>query len=124
MGFNRFVGPFFRFADADAGTIRRFAFVIGDKHMNAAGSVHGGMLMAFVDMAMGQTARLETGGAGGSTVSLNCDFVGPGRLHDVVEARVRVTRRARTMIFLTAELFARDRLLLVATGLWKVLGVS
>ena len=64
----------------------------------------GGMLMAFVDMAMGQTSRAETGATGGSTVSLNSDFVGPGRLHDVVEARVRVTRRARTMIFLSAEL--------------------
>lgn len=124
MGFNRFVGPFYRLADADEGAIRRFAFVIDDKHMNAAGSVHGGMLMAFVDMAMGQTARIETGATGGSTVSLNCDFVGPGRLHDVVEARVRVTRRARTMIFLTAELFSGDRLLLVATGFWKVLGAS
>ena len=124
VGFNRFVGPFFRLPDGDGGAIRRFGFVIGDKHMNAAGTVHGGMLMAFVDMAMGQTSRLEMAGAGGSTVSLNCDFVGPGRLHDVVEARVRVTRRARTMIFLTAELFADDRPLLLATGLWKVRGAS
>jgi acyl-coenzyme A thioesterase PaaI-like protein len=54
-------------------------------------------------------------------VSINCDFVGPGRLHDVVEARVHVSRRARTMIFLSAELVADGRLLLVATALWKVL---
>ncbi|HUO94572.1 MAG TPA: PaaI family thioesterase [Rhizomicrobium sp.] len=122
VGFNDYVGPYYRLPDAEDGRLRRFAFVIAEKHMNAGGSVHGGMLMAFVDMAMGQTSRAETGAKGGSTVSLNSDFVGPGRLHDVVEARVRVTRRARTMIFLSAELFAGDRLLLVATGLWKVLG--
>ena len=84
--------------------MRRFAFVVAEKHMNASGTIHGGMLMSFVDMAMGQTSRAETGATGGSTVSLNSDFVGPGRLHDVIEARVRVTRRARTMIFLSAEL--------------------
>jgi uncharacterized protein (TIGR00369 family) len=120
-GFNLTVGPFYRLPDVDGGALRRFAFVIADKHMNAAGSVHGGMLMTFADMAMGQTSRLETGAKGGSTVSLNCDFVGPGRLGDVVEARVRVSRRARTMVFLSAELFASDRLLLVATGLWKII---
>ena len=121
-GFNNYVGPFYRLPDVDGGAVRRFAFVVAEKHMNAAGTIHGGMLMSFVDMAMGQSSRAETGATGGSTVSLNSDFVGPGRLHDVIEARVRVSRRARTMIFLSAELFAGDRLLLVATGLWKVIG--
>jgi acyl-coenzyme A thioesterase PaaI-like protein len=121
-GFNNYVGPFYRLPDVDGGAVRRFAFVVAEKHMNASGTIHGGMLMSFVDMAMGQTARAETGATGGSTISLNSDFVGPGRLHDVIEARVRVSRRARTMIFLSAELSAGDRLLLVATGLWKVIG--
>jgi acyl-coenzyme A thioesterase 13 len=124
VGFNRYVGPFFRLPDAEDGGTPRFAFVVADKHMNAGGTIHGGMLMSFVDMAMGQTARLTTGASGGSTVSLNCDFVGPGRLGDVIEAQVRVTRRARTMIFLSAEIRAGDRLLLVATGLWKVIGAT
>lgn len=122
VGFNHYIGPFYRLPDAEGGAVRRFAFVVAEKHMNSAGSVHGGMLMTFVDMSMGQTSRAETGATGGSTVSLNSDFVGPGRLHDVIEARVRVSRRARTMVFLSAELFAGDRLLLVATGLWKVIG--
>ena len=120
VGFNQFVGPFYRLPDAEAGTIKRLAFVITEKHMNAAGSVHGGMLMSFADMAMSRTARSDDGNATVSTVSVNCDFVGPARLNDVVEARVRVSRRARTMVFLAAELVAGDRLLLVATGLWKV----
>jgi acyl-coenzyme A thioesterase 13 len=120
VGFINYVGPFYRLPDD--GAVRRFAFVIAEKHMNAGGTVHGGMLMSFVDVAMAQSSRAETGATGGSTVSLNSDFVGPGRLHDVVEARVRVTRRARTMIFLSAELSAGDRLLLVATGLCKVIG--
>jgi uncharacterized protein (TIGR00369 family) len=121
VGFNNYIGPFYRLPDMEGGVIKRFALVVADKHMNSAGSVHGGVLMTLADMAMGNTSRLETGAKGGSTVSLNCDFVGPGRLNDVVEARVHISRRARTMLFLSAELFAGDRLLLVATGLWKMI---
>jgi uncharacterized protein (TIGR00369 family) len=119
-GFNRFVGPLFRLPETPGDEIRRFAFLVTDKHMNSAGTVHGGMLMAFADVAMGQTARAATGAKSCSTVSLNCDFVGPGRLGDTIEARVKVTRRARTMVFLSAELVTGDRTVLVATGLWKV----
>jgi acyl-coenzyme A thioesterase PaaI-like protein len=122
VGFNHYVGPYYRLPDADGGETRRFAFVVAEKHMNVGGTIHGGMLMSFVDMAMGQSSRLATGATGGSTVSLNCDFVGPGRLGDVIEARVKISRRARTMIFLSAEISAGDRLLLVATGLWKIIG--
>ena len=123
-GFNRFVGPFYRLAETENGAVKRFAFVVAQHHMNAAGSVHGGMLMTFADMAMGHTARIETSSHGASTVSLNCDFVGPGHLHDVVEARVRVTRRTRTVVFLSCEIAAETRQLLVATGLWKLVATS
>jgi uncharacterized protein (TIGR00369 family) len=120
-GFNRFVGPLFRLPETPGDEIRRFAFIVTDKHMNSAGTVHGGMLMTFVDISMSQTARAVSGAKSCSTVSLNCDFVGPGRLGDVIEARVKVTRRARTMVFMSAELLSGDdRTLLVATGLWKV----
>jgi uncharacterized protein (TIGR00369 family) len=119
-GFNRFVGPLFRLPETAEVEVRRFAFIVTDKHMNSGGTVHGGMLMAFVDIAMSQTARAVSGAKSCSTVSLNCDFVGPGRLGDTIEARVRVTRRARTMVFMSAELVTGDRPLLVATGLWKL----
>lgn len=118
--FAKFVGPIWRLPDGEDGALKRFAFRVADKHMNAAGAVHGGMLMTLADMAMSQTSRIVTGAASCSTVSLNCDFVGPGRLGDLVEARVRVTRKSRTMVFLSTELIAQERILLVATGLWKI----
>ncbi|HEX3674425.1 MAG TPA: PaaI family thioesterase [Rhizomicrobium sp.] len=121
-GFNSYVGPLYRLADAEDGAVKRFAFVVEDKHMNSAGTLHGGMLMTFADVAMSRTSRVISDGRNCSTVALNCDFVGPGKLGDVVEARVRVTRKARTMVFLSAELVADGRTLLVATGLWKVVG--
>ncbi|MBU6443815.1 MAG: PaaI family thioesterase [Alphaproteobacteria bacterium] len=119
-GFNQFIGPFYRLPDQEGGAVRRFCFVAEEKHMNAAGSVHGGMLMSFLDVAMSRSTRLATDAQRLSTVALTTDFVGPGRLGEVIEARVRVTRRTRTIVFLSAELVAAERILVTATGLWKI----
>jgi len=121
-GYNRYIGPLYRLPDLEGGALTRFAFIAAEKHMNSAGSVHGGMLMSFVDVAMSRTSRLVSGAPRCSTVALTSDFVGPGRLGDVIEARVRVTRRARSMVFLSTEVLAGDRVILIATGLWKIAG--
>lgn len=119
-GFNLYVGPLYRLPDAEEGAVKRYAFVVADKHMNAAGSVHGGMLMTFMDVAMSRTSRSVSGATSCSTVSLSCDFVGPGRPGDVIEARIRATRKTRTMVFMSGELVANGSTILVANGLWKV----
>jgi uncharacterized protein (TIGR00369 family) len=117
-GFGLHAGPFYRLDDE--GEIRRFAFVAAEKHMNAAGSIHGGLLMTFADVAMSQTARAASGAKSCATVSLSCDFVGPGRLGDLVEARVRVSRCTRTLAFVSAEILAGGRAAMTASGLWKI----
>jgi len=119
-GFNRFVGPFYKLADPEPGGAWRYVFVAAARHMNAAGSVHGGMLMTFMDVAMSRTTRLAAGAKSLSTVSLSCDFVGPGRLGDLIEARVRVVRATRSFVFMSGEVVARGRPLMNAAGLWKI----
>ncbi len=117
-GFNQYAGPIWRLP-AD-GEVRRFALVVADKHMNGSGSIHGGMLMTFADVSMSQASRAVSGAQSCSTVSLTCDFVGPGRLGEVLESRVRVTRQTRTMVFLSADIVYSERVIAVATGLWKI----
>jgi hypothetical protein len=51
---------------------------------------------------------------------LTADFVGPGKLDDIVEASVRVTRRTRTLIFQYADITIGERVIMVTTGLWKI----
>jgi acyl-coenzyme A thioesterase PaaI-like protein len=117
-GFNRHAGPFYRLADD--GEVRRFAFIALDKHMNASGTVHGGLMMTFADISMSRTSRLATGAKSCSTVSLSCDFMGPGRLGDLIEIRVRAVRRTRTLVFLSSEIVARGEVLMTANGLWRI----
>lgn len=116
-GFNLYAGPFWRLPDG----AHRYALLVEPKHMNSSGSLHGGVLMTFADIAMSQTSRAVSGASTCTTVSLTCDFTGPGKLGDVIVARVRVTRQTRTMVFLAAELTCGERTLGVATGLWKIL---
>ena len=49
-GFGGHVGPLYRLPHE--GDRPRFGFRVEQKHMNSAGSVHGGMLMALADVAM------------------------------------------------------------------------
>lgn len=117
-GFNLHAGPFYRLSDD--GETRRFAFEALEMHMNSVGSVHGGLLMSFADVALSRTSRLVSGAKSCSTITLNCDFVGPGSLGDLIVAEVRATRQTRTLVFLSGILSCEDRVLMVATGLWRI----
>ena len=55
------------------------------------------------------------------TVSLSCDFVGAGKLGDLIEIRVHVTRRTRTMVFMSSQMMAGERVLMSAQGMWKIM---
>lgn len=119
-GYNRHAGPFYRLvADAD-GLGGRYAFIVAPKHLNSVGNIHGGLLMTFADVAMSRTARLAAGVESCNTVSMTTDFIGPGKLGDLVEAVVRVTRRTRTLIFQSANITIGERVVMVTTGLWKI----
>jgi uncharacterized protein (TIGR00369 family) len=118
VGYNKYIGPMYRLPDADG--LHRFCFRVEERHMNCAGTVHGGMLMSLADISMSRAARDGTDAQNSSTVSLSCDFVGPGKLGDVIEAHVRVTRRTRTIVFLSADILSGGHTLLVASGVWKI----
>jgi uncharacterized protein (TIGR00369 family) len=118
VGYNHHIGPLYHLPDEEG--FHRYCFKVAPHHMNSAGTVHGGMLMSFADISMSRAAREGTEAHNSSTVSLSCDFVGPGKLGDVVEARVRMTRRTRTIVFLSADIVSAGRTLLVATGVWKI----
>ncbi len=117
-GFNLYAGPFYRFSVNPDGA--RYGFITEKKHMNGSGNVHGGLLMTFADVAMSRTARTVAGVDACNTVSLTADFIGAGKLGDLVEAIVKVTRRTRTLVFQSADIVADDRILMVATGIWKI----
>jgi acyl-coenzyme A thioesterase 13 len=119
-GFNRYVGPVWWRA-ADGGDFR---FTVREVHMNGGGALHGGMMMALADIAMGKTVHslLARDGQRAMTVSLNCDFIGAVKLGETIVTDVAITRRTRSIVFVTATLAVAERTVMTATGLWKILG--
>jgi acyl-coenzyme A thioesterase PaaI-like protein len=120
-GFIGLVGPFWRRAVGDGFA---YAFVAQDKHHNRRGVVQGGMLMTFADRSMGMTCWYANGQRPQATVQLDVHFVGPVQIGEFVEAKCRVVRRTRSLVFMVSELVVGDRVVATANGVWKTLGVD
>ena len=117
-GFVALVGPIWR---RTSGETDRYAFVAEPKHQNRGSVVHGGMLMTFADRAIGRTCRYASEHQPQATVQLDIHFVDAVRVGEFVEARCRVVRRTRALLFARAELTVGARVVATAKGVWKTL---
>jgi acyl-coenzyme A thioesterase PaaI-like protein len=71
---------------------------------------------------MGHAVHEAIAGERAATVSLNCDFVAGARADEVIEGTATITRRTRSLIFVSGELSVVERPVLTATGIWKIIG--
>ena len=85
-GFAAANGPWFEKIEGSR-AIR--GFLPRAQHANALGIVHGGMLAAFLDSAMG-TAVWHTLKRRAVTVRLSIDYLGPGRIGEWLQAEGEV----------------------------------
>jgi uncharacterized protein (TIGR00369 family) len=109
-------GPYFHKVEGD-----QFwhGFRALERHGNSHGILHGGMLMAFGDGLLATAVVRETK-ARAVTVRMNSDFVDMARPGDWIEGTARVTRAARTIAFVEAEVHVQDRLIFTASGVFKL----
>ena len=89
-------GPFYFKVD-DKGPVS--AFRVARKHMNAAGVVHGGCLMAFADFSLFAIAHDQMGDEYGVTVAFTSEFLSGAPEGAYIEARGEVLRTGRTITF-------------------------
>src|SRR5437763_14810790 len=79
------VGPLFYRRDPERGLV--IGLRIAEKHANARGIAHGGLLVTLADIALGyRTAFGEDPPAGLITANLTADFAGAAKIGDWVEA--------------------------------------
>ena len=84
---------------------RVFGLRVEERHRNAAGAAHGGLLATLVDFSLGRAINAELGeDAGAVTVSLTTDYLGPAQLGDWVEAHTEVERVGGTLAFADCSL--------------------
>lgn len=109
------IGPLYQ-AVADPAVVGLF---IDDRHTNARGFLHAGVLVAVADVLMGHTAyRASPPGTGLVTASLTTDFPGSAQLGDWVIGAATVRRVGRKLAFTTCEFSANGRLVLAASGVF------
>ena len=117
-GFLSLVGPLWqRVVDGE----HEYALVAQDKHHNRRGLVQGGLLMTFADRACGMTARHVSGRPTLATIQLDVHFVDSGKIGEILLAKPRVVRATRSLIFMTTEVTAGNRCVLMASGVFKIL---
>lgn len=118
-GFNKYVGPVWQSPDG-----KEFLFDVRDIHLNGGATLHGGMSMALADIVMGRSVHDALEGQRAMTISLNCDLIGPARLGDRIRGTAAITRRTRSIVFISGELAVEGKPILTATGLWKIVGTE
>ena len=90
-----------------------------DKHANARGFVHAGVIVALADTLLGHTiGRSAPGSPPLVTVSLTTDFTGSARVGTWLQGRAEVKRHGRRVSFATADFHADDRLVMTASGVF------
>ena len=80
------------------------------------------MLMTFADRSMGMTCWYANERQPQATVQLDMHFIDAVQIGEFVEAKCKVVRRTRSLIFMSAELVVGTRIVATANGVWKTLG--
>ena len=117
-GFLSLVGPLWqRLVNGE----HEYAIIAEDKHHNRRGRVQGGLLMTFADRSCGMTARYVSGRPTLATVQMDTHFVDSGKIGETLISKPRVVRLTRSLIFMTTEVTADERCIVMASGVFKIL---
>ena len=98
-----------------------FKATINENHLNAAGITHGGFIAALVDAGAGTAAHRLVDNNPCVTISLELKFISPVKLGQELFGKTKIQKKTKSMIFLTCELTAENKIVATASGVWKIL---
>ena len=98
------------------------AMTTAERHCNhLAHTVHGGVLMTFADNALGFAVVHSLGAPRCVTLSLQTQFISPGKVGEVLWCRPEIVRKGRRTVFVRGLICAGDRTVASVEGIWSVL---
>ena len=101
-----------------------FKATISKNHLNAAGITHGGYIAAFIDAGAGTAAHRSANKSPCVTISLELKFISAVRLGQELIGKTKIQKKTKTMVFLTCELTAGNKIVATASGVWKILKLT
>ena len=101
-----------------------FKTTINENHLNAAGITHGGFISAVVDAGAGTAAHRAAANSPCVTISLELKFISAVKLGQELIGTTKIQKKTKSMVFLTCELKATNKIVATASGVWKILKLS
>ena len=98
-----------------------FKTKINENHLNAAKITHGGFIAALTDAGVGTAAHRTTGANICVTISLELKFISQVKLDQELIGLVKVQKKTKSLVFLTCELRADNKIATTASGVWKII---
>ena len=88
------------------------------RHSNLHDNVHGGVILALVDIAMFAGTYVLAGAdvAGAVTLDVNCQFIGAGRIGEPLDAVTELLRETRRLVFVRGTVEQGDVLVAAYSG--------
>lgn len=120
QGFGRQIGPLYELDRPDGSYVR--AFLVAEHHTNGMKNCHGGMLMAFADMALGH-AITKRANRFWVTVRMVTDFLDAAHIGDWVEGTGEIAAIDDDFFTVQGRIWTGERPIMTATGVFKALGV-
>ena len=99
-----------------------FKTKINENHLNNAKIAHGGFIAALIDAGVGTAAYRTSGENACVTISLELKFISQAKLDQELIGLAKVQKKTKSLIFLTCELRANDKIIATASGIWKIMG--
>lgn len=105
----------------------QLGLVLADPHCNSRGLVHGGLIAALADNAMGLSCAIALAAAGREvsgglvTVSLGTDYLGSARLGEWLEIDPEPVKVGGSICFARAIVLSDDKPVAMAHATFKIL---
>ena len=94
---------------------------VKEMHLNTAGMAHGGFLTFIADTGMGNAAHQSADNKRCVTINLDIKFISAGKLNEKLVGKVKVLKKTKTLVFISSEIFASEKIVATASGTWKIL---
>lgn len=117
-GFMATVGPLLVTRRADGS--RTYSLETDERHRNAFGIVHGGVIMSAFDHALGVDGGRSHDAPGQATIQLNVSFVDAVAVGERIEIACETVRTARSVMFVRGTATVGPRVVATAEGVWKL----
>ena len=98
-----------------------FSIEVLENFLNTGGIAHGGFIATIADTGMGNAAHIATGNKRCVTINLDIKFISAGKLKEKLIGKVKVLKKTKTLVFISCEIYAVEKIVATASGTWKIL---